>query len=50
MMRRSYPEVYRESVTNPRTFWAREAEALHWFQRWDQVLDDSQAPFVRWFV
>jgi propionate--CoA ligase len=23
---------------------------LHWFRRWERVLDDSRAPFYRWFV
>ncbi len=31
-------------------FWAREAEELSWFKKWDKVLDDSQAPFYKWFV
>jgi acetyl-CoA synthetase len=31
-------------------FWAREAEELAWFKKWDKVLDDSQAPFYKWFV
>ncbi len=31
-------------------FWAREAEELYWFKKWDKVLDDSQAPFYKWFV
>ena len=26
------------------------AEELEWFQRWDKVLDDSNAPFYQWFV
>ncbi len=31
-------------------FWAKEAEELAWFKKWDQVLDDSQKPFYKWFV
>lgn len=31
-------------------FWAEEAKELEWFQTWDQVLDDSQKPFFKWFV
>ncbi len=31
-------------------FWAAEAEELDWFHPWEQVLDDSQAPFYKWFV
>ena len=31
-------------------FWADEASELDWYQPWDQVLDDSNPPFFRWFV
>jgi acetyl-CoA synthetase len=31
-------------------FWARQAERLHWSQKWTQVLDWSNPPFARWFV
>jgi len=31
-------------------FWAKEAEELDWFQKWDQVLDESKKPFFKWFV
>lgn len=31
-------------------FWAKEAEQLEWFQKWDKVLDDSNKPFYKWFV
>ena len=31
-------------------FWAKEAEQLEWFKKWDKVLDDSNKPFYKWFV
>jgi acetyl-CoA synthetase len=31
-------------------FWAEQAEALHWHEKWDQVLDWSNPPFAKWFV
>jgi acetyl-CoA synthetase len=31
-------------------FWENEAKNLHWFQKWDKVLDDSKKPFYKWFV
>src|SRR3954463_10491558 len=31
-------------------FWAEQAEALHWEQKWDTVLDESKKPFYKWFV
>jgi acetyl-CoA synthetase len=30
-------------------FWAKEAEELEWYRKWDTVLDRSNAPFFRWF-
>ncbi len=31
-------------------FWEAQARNLKWYRRWDRVLDDSRAPFYRWFV
>ena len=31
-------------------FWAKEAQELHWFGKWDKVLDDSNKPFYKWFT
>ncbi|MFN8401040.1 MAG: acetate--CoA ligase [Anaerolineales bacterium] len=31
-------------------FWAAEASELEWYKKWDKVLDDSKAPFYKWFV
>lgn len=31
-------------------FWEEMAEELHWFKKWDKVLDDSEKPFYKWFV
>ncbi len=31
-------------------FWADEANELEWYKKWDQVLDDSNKPFFKWFV
>ena len=48
-MTNSYETLHEESRRNPEAFWARQAEALHWSRRWESVLDDSRAPFFRWF-
>src|SRR5688500_13017243 len=47
--REEYDRMYRESIDDPEAFWGRAAEPLHWFKRWDRVLD-WKAPFARWFV
>ncbi len=45
----SYADVFRRSLEDPEGFWAEAAEAVHWHKRWERVLDDSDAPFYRWF-
>ena len=46
----NYDEVYRRSLSDPESFWAGIAEGIRWRKKWDRVLDDSRAPFYRWFV
>ena len=31
-------------------YWAEKAEQFEWFQKWDQVLDESNKPFYKWFT
>ena len=31
-------------------FWSELAEELHWFEKWDKVIDDSKKPFYKWFT
>ena len=45
----AYRALYEKSVKDPEAFWAEAAGELHWFKKWDTVLDDSDAPFFRWF-
>ncbi len=45
-----YDEVYARSLAEPEAFWAEAAESLDWVRRWKRVLDDSDAPFYRWFT
>ncbi len=45
----AYDDVYTRSLTEPEAFWAEAAEGIHWERRWERVLDDSRAPFYRWF-
>ena len=48
-MTASYDDIYARSLADPEAFWAEAAEGIHWERRWDRVLDDSRAPFYRWF-
>jgi propionyl-CoA synthetase len=45
-----FEEVYRRSLEDPEGFWAEAAAAIHWDEPWQRVLDDSRAPFYRWFT
>jgi propionyl-CoA synthetase len=45
----TYHDVYARWRAAPEAFWAEAAEAVHWYRRWDAVLDSSRAPFSRWF-
>jgi propionyl-CoA synthetase len=44
-----YEEAYRRSLETPESFWGAVAESIHWYRKWDRVLDDSRKPFYRWF-
>ena len=45
-----FDEIYRRSLDDPETFWAEAAAAIDWDEPWQRVLDDSRAPFYRWFT
>jgi acetyl-CoA synthetase len=45
-----YETLYKESLASPDTFWPRMANELHWFKKWDTLLDWSNPPFAKWFV
>lgn len=47
--RADYDRIYKESVENPEAFWAGIAGELHWFKKWDKVLEWNE-PFAQWFV
>jgi acetyl-CoA synthetase len=46
----SDPAIYEEAERDWQGWWVRQAEELHWFKKWDTVLDDSNPPFYKWFV
>jgi len=45
-----YEKLYKESIEDPEGFWGKVASELHWYKKWDKVLDESEAPFYKWFV
>ena len=48
-MESTYDATYSRWVSNPERFWAEAAEMIHWYRKWDQVLDTAQTPLSRWF-
>ncbi|HEX9163046.1 MAG TPA: propionyl-CoA synthetase [Thermoanaerobaculia bacterium] len=49
-MSQTFDQVYARSINDPEGFWADAAKDVHWFRKWDRVLDRSRAPFYRWFT
>jgi len=45
----SDPGIYAEAEENYEAYWEQWAEELHWFQRWERVLE-WDPPHARWFV
>jgi propionyl-CoA synthetase len=45
-----YAEFYRRSIDDREAFWAEQAAMIHWQQPFEQVCDNSNPPFSRWFV
>ena len=46
-----YDALRAEAAADPVAFWeARARELLDWYQPWDKALDDSNAPFFKWFT
>jgi acetyl-CoA synthetase len=42
-------DIYAEAEKDFEGFWAKAAEDLHWFRKWDKVLE-WKAPFAKWFL
>jgi propionyl-CoA synthetase len=45
-----FDDIYRRSLEDPDGFWAEAAVKIDWVEPWERVLDDSRAPFYRWFA
>jgi len=46
----SNPDIYEEFEENWPECWQAAAELLDWDEEYDQVLDDSNPPFYKWFT
>ncbi|HLN25165.1 MAG TPA: propionyl-CoA synthetase, partial [Patescibacteria group bacterium] len=49
-MTNAYDLAYQRSLEDPEGFWGDAAKEIHWYKTWDKVLDDTKAPFYRWFT
>jgi acetyl-CoA synthetase len=45
----SDPAVYEEAARDPEAYWAKEAERLHWFRKWNHILE-WKPPRAKWFL
>lgn len=43
-------ELYQWAYEHPQEFWEQRANEYEWYSKWDKVLDDSGAPFFKWFT
>jgi len=41
--------VYAQAEADPEAYWAGWAEQLHWFRKWDRVLE-WEPPYAKWFT
>lgn len=46
-----YKSMYQQSIENPESFWAHQAERITWFKKWDKVKQTSfkKPVSIRWF-
>ncbi len=47
---KDWEAMAQKALEDIQAFWATEAQELEWFRPWEKVLDDSNAPFYKWFV
>ncbi len=45
----NYEMVAAQALADPAGYWAKEAEELEWFGKWDQILE-WKSPFAKWFL
>ncbi|GAB3488640.1 propionate--CoA ligase [Curvibacter fontanus] len=46
----SYAAFHRRSITEREAFWAEQARLVDWQTQPQQICDDSQPPFARWYA
>jgi acetyl-CoA synthetase len=43
------PAIYERAAADPAGFWAEQADGLHWFEKWNEVME-WKPPWVKWFL
>ncbi len=46
---KEYEQLWQRAKDDPEGFWAEQAESLHWFKKWDKILEWNE-PFAKWFL
>ncbi len=45
-----YQKLYQKSIEDPTGYWSKQAERLHWYKKWDDVVDfDFVDANIKWF-
>lgn len=45
-----YKKAYQNSISDPESFWAGQAETFSWHKKWDKVLEwNFEEPNIKWF-
>jgi propionyl-CoA synthetase len=45
----AWEDIYERSITDPVSFWRDASQAIDWYRHPQTVLDDTDAPLLRWF-
>jgi propionyl-CoA synthetase len=45
-----YAEMFRQSLTDPESFWSEAAKGVEWYRDPTVILDGSNPPFYHWFT
>mgnify|MGYP005866501793 CR=1 FL=1 len=45
---KSYLPIYQTSLEEKHEFWREAGEGIHWFKKWNRVLDDGHPPFYNY--
>lgn len=46
---KDYEKYRQDAIIDLEGFWEDAAKELDWYKKWDTVLNDSKAPFFKWF-